>query len=1069
VRSTYLGTNRASGGAYENHLLALLVFGADGLLARAEAFEANAEAEALARFDALTASSTGRTAQSLRAAATPMRRVGTNPATMALRRSDAAIAARDVDALADVIAEGHEVLDHVTGATTDRRGTIASFRFLLRAKDPTYRSEPLAILGDVLALGRVSQSAGGFAGAAFDVGAYEREQACLFEADALGRLRRVEAFPVDRLGDAVVRLYERYAELLPDGPAHARAAATARSVAANVGRIEVDRFTAALAPGMEVVDHRILGTWSARGAQAAMQHWRAWHELVDVVARFEDVLGLRHDAYLVRITWVGTDRAGGGAFEFETLNLWTFGADGLSTRVEVFDVERGAEALARFDELTIPSKRPPLQNAATRLLGRFGDAWEARDWDRVAACFAAAYRTIDRRKTVRIEFDRDAQLESLHFAFELASSRFTDRVLAIRGERLALSRTLVEASAVDEAGPSELEMLQIVEVDAHGDAVAIVVFDPDDLDAAYTALDARYLAGEAAPHAHTWEAFMGIPRAAAARDWASFAALFTPGAVMRDNRPLGLFMLLPDASLSPDAWVASVRVLFEVRPDTRFRLHHVLALDDGRSLTIQAWEGAASEGAYETPSIFVTSYGLEGIRQIDVYSVEQLDAARACYEQLSVTTPRIENAATRAFQRAFDLLLARNWEGFAALFAPSFRGIDRRKILQNELARDEWLASYRSIIEMTSSESTKDVLATRGDGLMLGRYVWRGTDGLVGPSEISYLLLIEVDDRGKHVAVVMFDPDDLDAAFGELDERYAAGEVDPLRIPPNAATRAFDRWVEWVERGDAGDGQAMEALAAPTLEYDDRRRLLRTAGGRDIAIASTRETARLRSRPSRTLLATSGDHLALERVLFTGPDDAPFEVDTLHLTEVDAEGRFAAVIIFDPEDRRAASAEMLDRYARSDAARCIPSGVFEEIRAVSARDVSRLRAVLPDNFVMHDRRRTGSGRLEGADRVVAAIAAEFEQTSEMTVELLYVVAAEKHGMLAMTHTFGTLADGGEYELVYVVLGLFQRDRYVGMELFEPEHLDVARARFEQLRPQASPPASPGRSDAGEPA
>ena len=66
---------------------------------------------------------------------------------------------------------------------------------------------------------------------------------------------------------------------------------------------------------------------------------------------------------------------------------------------------------------------------------------------------------------------------------------------------------------------------------------------------------------------------------------------------------------------------------------------------------------------------------------------------------------------------------------------------------------------------------------------------------------------------------------------------------------------------------------------------------------------------------------------------------------------------------------------------------------------------------------------------------------------------MYVVAAEQHGLLAMTHTFGTLADGGEYELVYVVLGLFQGGRYVGMELFEPERLDVARARFEALRPQ----------------
>ncbi|MGH9670631.1 MAG: hypothetical protein ACRD3A_11035, partial [Terriglobales bacterium] len=59
-----------------------------------------------------------------------------------------------------------------------------------------------------------------------------RTQIILIEADAQGRHRRQEAFAADRLGDAVARLYERYADLLPDGPARARAAATARSVAA---------------------------------------------------------------------------------------------------------------------------------------------------------------------------------------------------------------------------------------------------------------------------------------------------------------------------------------------------------------------------------------------------------------------------------------------------------------------------------------------------------------------------------------------------------------------------------------------------------------------------------------------------------------------------------------------------------------------------------------------------------------------------------------------------------------------------------------------------------------------
>ncbi len=47
-------------------------------------------------------------------------------------------------------------------------------------------------------------------------------------------------------------------------------------------------------------------------------------------------------------------------------------------------------------------------------------------------------------------------------------------------------------------------MVSIIEIDADERIVARVVFDPDDIDAALEELDARYLAGEAAAHAHTW-------------------------------------------------------------------------------------------------------------------------------------------------------------------------------------------------------------------------------------------------------------------------------------------------------------------------------------------------------------------------------------------------------------------------------------------------------------------------------------------------------------------------------------------------------------------------------------
>ena len=155
--------------------------------------------------------------------------------------------------------------------------------------------------------------------------------------------------------------------------------------------------------------------------------------------------------------------------------------------------------------------------------------------------------------------------------------------IATRGDRLALGRVLLESSS-DTIGSSEIEHLMIIEVAEAGNRVANIVFDPDDLDAAYAELDERYQAGEAAPYAAYWEVYLRNHRAIAARDWGKLAALYTPDCVMEDHRPLGLPTLG-----SRDECVASVRAFADLRPDARARVEHVLALDDRRMLAVTGW------------------------------------------------------------------------------------------------------------------------------------------------------------------------------------------------------------------------------------------------------------------------------------------------------------------------------------------------------------------------------------------------------------------------------------------------------------------------------------------------
>ena len=120
-------------------------------------------------------------------------------------------------------------------------------------------------------------------------------------------------------------------------------------------------------------------------------------------------------------------------------------------------------------------------------------------------------------------------------------------------------------------------------------------------------------------------------------------------------------------------------------------------------------------------------------------------------------------------------------------------------------------------------------------------------------------------------------------------------------------------------------------------------------------------------------------------------------------------------------------------------------------RALTGHDLDRLRAVVPRDFVFDDHRRTGLGRLESAEDYLAAVAVLFEQSPDVLIEGLYVIAEERHGSLGVTHRFGTLAEGGTFESVFVQIALYRGDQLAGLELFEPEHLDVARARFEALR------------------
>jgi class 3 adenylate cyclase len=1340
------GVGLESGGAFEWAFLRLFVFDTGGRVARYEVFEPDREAEALARFDALVAAE---------APQRPVRRrVRANAASAHTGRQMAAIAAGDLAAVQRGMAEDYEAIHHPTATVAGPEAPLEVYGALLRGSDPRLSHETLATLGESLELFKQRRSISALVeGESIDAGAVLVDDLPLVEVDARGSIRRAEIFASDHLGDAIKRLYERYAELLPEGEQRERAATTARSLAVLQGPADIDVWVAAMAPDMEQVDHRLLGTWSARGAAEVLGHLRALLEVSDGALRVDDVLGASPDLLLVRQTHAGTDRASGGRYERVFLSLVAFARDGRVSRFEFFEPDREAEALARFDALVgggeVPAASEPFANAASRADCRLFDCFHARDWAGIEALVAPELVFDERRRMMHNTCGREVWLEQFRILFDVPSSHFTSELLATRGERLALNLHRFEGEVAGGGGPLAIDDAFVLhEIDREGRIVAIVLFDEDDLDATYAELDARYAALEDEAHAASLTVMREFTRAVASRDWDPVLALCSPTLVEHDHRPLAVL----GTTRGPEAWVQNFRMLSELATDSRYRVEHFRATARG-FCSVGTWVGSREGGPYELPIVAVIELDdRKRIARADIYDADQLDRARARFDELATaaaTPPRFENAATRSAERGAAAIGARDWEGFGALFAADLRHIDRRSLVQLDTDREGFLASHRQIVEMTSTRPVPEVLATRGDRLALVRMIWQGAEGDVGPSEIEWLLLIGVDERGDDSLVVAFDPGDLDAAYAELDARWAAAEAaahprasawlrgylagfaardwhavtalfapeltahnhrlvgwgtlrDPAAVVatmraqielapdtqervdhvrtcergvlwgsawhgtreggafenqwivaveldalgrahridvweaeqldralarfeeirasaprearaalarPNAAGAAMERWEAAFDVGfETGDWEPMRALCAPDMLFDDRRRLSLLSGDRALMIASARERAAMGARPEIRMIGTAGDRIVLQRLLWSGgPSDGRFEIEYLGVVEVDAAGLITAIILLDSDDPRAAQREASARWeathpvaavpARLDelrfdplhvppnaAARAsegpiarltasgdvaalralmtddfyfddrsrwgmvrggaeewfravqllrtetgavrdarliatagdrlalyhivwretpgrssfeierfriteidaagrlrgfvlcdqraaasaalferyvangghgMPWGLIEFTRGLNERDLVRARGGLCDDFVIEDHRRTGLGRIEGADAYIAAVAAAFELTRDARFDMLYVAASAEHGNVIVARWSGRNTEGGEFESYSVALTRYRGERVVAFEAFEPEELERALARFEETRAAAA--------------
>jgi SnoaL-like domain len=683
-----------------------------------------------------------------------------NDATAFAARADAAVAARDGDEIEALITEDAEIVDHRTGRSFGRAERLAGFRALLSgARDPVSRHEPIAALGSSLALLHRTLSASGFSGPDLGAAAYHIEELCVVRADPGGRCERGDLFAVDQLADAVARLYTRHAELLPEGPGRARAAAIARSVSTVLGPPDPDHVRPALALDVRYADHRVLGWGPARGVVAFVRALRTLRDaLPEVEAHTIEVLALRADALLVRRTVAGELRAAGDRYRRRPLVLWAFGADGRVTHWEQFDGDQREQALARFDALAAPPVRATLlESTATRSVDRFDRAWASGDWAALAALHAPGFHFSDRRPAMELEQDREAFLEFTRPLFERKATQVSREVLATRGDRLAL--IVLRFAAGDRAAVGG-DSLFVIEVNPRGERVALVRFGPGDRNAAQAELDARYAAGEATEHSAMWAALWDVRRAFAALDWDRLTSLVSADLVAEDHRLLGW-----GTAHSAEEYAAALRPVTELLPDVALRLDH-LVLEERAALFVASWIGGEAAGAFEIPVVIV--FRANSDRRIDRvyhYNIEQIGAARARLAELSAAPQVAPTGATAAFDRIQAAYQAGDWRALRALCAPGVEVDDRRRHALLAIDLDQWIADWRDA-RAQGLRFARRLVATERDRVALERVTWNG-DG----AEFQHLWLIETDEQGRIAASITFDLDDEPAARAEAQRR----------------------------------------------------------------------------------------------------------------------------------------------------------------------------------------------------------------------------------------------------------------------------------------------------------
>ena len=752
VTNASYGTSE-DGFRVEWRMIELLTVEGD-LMNRSELFdEADLDA-ALARFDELSR---------------PEPRLD-NAATRVIERVQASLTARDWDAIAEVMADDISDDDRRRAVNAGiRRGPQAEIDNLRAIADlgaTITTSDVIATRGERLALVRIRLSIRNQ-----EPSAFEFESLNIVEIDTDVRIAAIVTFDPDDFGSAVAEIEARY--LAGEAASYADAWSVMAKAYEGLSRHELPSTTT----GYVKVDHRRMSALAPTDPTTDIR--AGWDLVPNVKFYLEAVHRLSDLGAVVTHAAFGTSHDGFDA-EWRGIDLLTVEGDKVS-RAELFDEADLDAALARFDELS--RSVPRLENSATRVTERFEAALAAHDWDALAETMADDILTDDRRSVVNAGIRRglEAQIDNMRAVFEFEATLTTSHVIATRGERLVLTR--IGLSIRDrEPGAFDLESLSVVEIDTDARIAAIVTFDQDNLSAAFDELDARYLAGEAAPYVQTWSVIMAGEAAVNRNE----IPATTTDLETADHRRGPAF--------PPGELIAYVRAGWNLDRNINSYVETVHRLTHLGAVTTHVAYSSSQDG-FDAEWRAIALLALEGelLSRAEIFDELDIDAALARFDELSQPKPRLENTASRMYVRFSAYLAARDWDAMAEMLADDLCDDDRRRVVSSGIqrGRDAQIANLRAIVDVGVTSIDLVIIATRGERLALARARVRGGDQQAEAFGLEILNLVEIDTDNRLTAGISFDVDDIDAAFEELDARYVAGEAAAHARTWSLITRAY--------------------------------------------------------------------------------------------------------------------------------------------------------------------------------------------------------------------------------------------------------------------------------------